>query len=861
MGLIIILGIIIVGIIINEAIDSKPKKERKLVAYDIHNGQPIYLDQCRFLGFNTVNGNPMFENPYHIIKYDRLTGAPIYATFELDKAEYDESKIVGVVKKVEVKKPTTEEDRNRISNSILMIVGALLIVIASIIFLASSWETTSGIIKTLVLVLIQVMFIIFGYICNKKLNIIKVAKVFNYLALCFVPIILLSLSTFELIGDYLSIGGEGFLLYLALVFLVSDFFYKGVGITLKDKVSKIMSYVAEVAAITFISSFLDISTLLFLIILSIYNILVYVLVNTKFIDYNAYKIPNNILSYFTLFLLVLAMINTDSLLYYLPMGLYTIYYYIMYVYGKENNSKVYNFVFFIITYIIDLTIINKIEISPYFGYILGIIPLVLLTKVMKNEKSKNVLYIVEGVFALLFVLEALAFPNKTIYYLMTFIVGFIFYILMYAFTKKPIFKIAIYVLFTAIFIDIFYITDMLDYAKYIPLVVILLVYSLELVFDNLKDQLSSLFISLVLMIEAILLRETYFVLVPLIFTLVYIKQEKLSEGLLVIPMMTSLTLFGMNDNVITLGLSYLLISLYTVMSLMHKNFNIYSFMSFLAICTAAQVFNYSNILVFAIVLLWTIVHIIRNIKDDNLMFKFINIISVVGLCLSILSYYEVDLQSLYLIGYYVAVMAISLVVFTKIGGNFDKFFGCFAFAVVSIISFYIIKDVTDALIIMSFLFLVSLVSFVMKWHHYLYEALIIMVINIIYLTAEFWAQIPWYFYILVIGMILIIFAMFDEKLKQKKALKVANNVVPFAPVLEPQVVTNELPVENKESEEVEVKEEVLEEVPVEPKEEVSEVKEEVLEEKKEPEIELPKETKEEVKTPKKRGRKKKTETK
>lgn len=42
------------------------------------------------------------------------------------------------------------------------------------------------------------------------------------------------------------------------------------------------------------------------------------------------------------------------------------------------------------------------------------------------------------------------------------------------------------------------------------------------------------------------------------------------------------------------------------------------------------------------------------------------------------------------------------------------------------------------------------------------------------LTAEYWKEIPWYAYILVIGLALIIFAMYDEKRKQQKRLQEEN---------------------------------------------------------------------------------------
>ena len=67
------------------------------------------------------------------------------------------------------------------------------------------------------------------------------------------------------------------------------------------------------------------------------------------------------------------------------------------------------------------------------------------------------------------------------------------------------------------------------------------------------------------------------------------------------------------------------------------------------------------------------------------------------------------------------------------------------------------------------------------------------------LTAEYWKEIPWYVYILFIGLALISFAMFDEKRKQakKQQLSQVNNVIPnqsmnlVEPVIPPQPVVEE----------------------------------------------------------------------
>ena len=54
MEFIVILGIIILIAIIVEFYNDRPKPIRKLVAYNTQTGAPIYLDQCRLVGYNML---------------------------------------------------------------------------------------------------------------------------------------------------------------------------------------------------------------------------------------------------------------------------------------------------------------------------------------------------------------------------------------------------------------------------------------------------------------------------------------------------------------------------------------------------------------------------------------------------------------------------------------------------------------------------------------------------------------------------------------------------------------------------------------------------------------------------------------
>ena len=99
------------------------------------------------LNLNKINIPSLEHLEYKkpIIGYHPLTGDPIF-----------EGEVIPEVR--EPNQPLTEEEKTRLSNTILIITGALLIVLASIIFLATGWETIDGIFKTLILFGIQMIF-------------------------------------------------------------------------------------------------------------------------------------------------------------------------------------------------------------------------------------------------------------------------------------------------------------------------------------------------------------------------------------------------------------------------------------------------------------------------------------------------------------------------------------------------------------------------------------------------------------------------------------------------------------------------------------------------------------------------------
>ena len=98
---------------------------------------------------------------------------------------------------------------NEIKNNLILITGSVLLILAALLFLTTTWNITNNLLKSGVLVTMLLIFVATSHIADKFLNLSNTSKAFHYIALAYLPIVLLSLSFFGLIGDYFSINGEG----------------------------------------------------------------------------------------------------------------------------------------------------------------------------------------------------------------------------------------------------------------------------------------------------------------------------------------------------------------------------------------------------------------------------------------------------------------------------------------------------------------------------------------------------------------------------------------------------------------------------------------------------------------------------
>lgn len=760
--------IIIVILMLLDKDESKKIKENEneIIAYNTTNGRPILRKHVNILGYDIRTGQPEYEYKKPIIGYHPETGDPIFEGEEIPEVKLP-------------KQPMTDEERTRLSNSILIVTGAVLVVLASIIFLVTGWETMNGILKTLILFGIQMIFCLFGYISNKKLDIPKIGKMFNCLTLAFVPVVLMSLSFFELVGDYFSINGDGAVYYTGIALLITDAVYKIYGKAYKDLFAKRSSLIVEAIAVVFLVSEIEVVAIEVLAMV-IHTIIIYLLLQGGYLDKEAYKGLND---FYSIMLIILAALYSgDSIMSFTNLILLAIGFFIRCLDVQEDSQKKPLLICFFIAYLLSIRIIDEVEISNYFLYLLSLIPILGLTKVVNTEKMKKNIVSVVGILTIVISVFAAFNPEQTIYYLLTYIIGFIVSVLVYFLTNKGFYKLCSYLSFAAIFFTICYITEIKGVYEYIFLVMAILVYALEVVFDKLKDKTSSMFIIGSLCAETIVLKDGYYMLIPLLLLVAYLLLEKKTDDL-IIPMVFSFFLFRLDNDGLLITIFGILTIVYSLLSIYKEKFNKYTMFSVLTMVILCIHLELDAYILWGLLLIWGILHYVLK-QEGKEIYQSTVIFSIFGIYAKSLIDLDSNLYSTVALGIILVSVSMSKGVFKKANSVLMGVIECIIIGLLTIIGSIAIQDPLDGVIYLGILLILSIFAYTKNWKYYLYSSIVGLLFGIFMLTIEYWKEIPWYVYILFIGLALIVFAMYDEKRKQNKKLKeqIAMNVYQNVPV-------------------------------------------------------------------------------
>ncbi|WHY65284.1 hypothetical protein [Neobacillus sp. SuZ13] len=108
-----------------------------------------------------------------------------------------------------VKKTRTPEEIRERNITWLLNIGVIFLLIGGLFVATSNWESMTSFMKSGSIAIVAILFYGIAFLTKKVLKIEKTAFAFSVLGSLFLPIFILSLGWFGLLGSYLSITGEG----------------------------------------------------------------------------------------------------------------------------------------------------------------------------------------------------------------------------------------------------------------------------------------------------------------------------------------------------------------------------------------------------------------------------------------------------------------------------------------------------------------------------------------------------------------------------------------------------------------------------------------------------------------------------
>ena len=769
-----------------------------------------------------------------------------------------------------------------IKNSLILIVGSCLLVLAAILFLTTTWTTTSNYLKTFILVMMLVLFIGASYIADKVLKIKQTAKAFYYLALAYLPIVLVSIYLFELLGEFFSASGAGKHIYLALSSLIVTIVYFISSIKRTEKVTCFLSLIFSILTLLYITQQFTTNYLYLITVLISYSLILNILYS-KNIYYSNQNIHFIFLIIMTILLtisnifpskeiihyinLLLQFINIYYLLnitnklnkvyeivypIYIPFFLLEVSYYIgdkfsynqgfllisfliIYCYDFIKDKKVLlssniivnilfmlliqeslvfheeslpfyilfmfisfiNYIYYFSTkekyssYIASVSLLLGIE-ALFFKYEISVVYLeslfltmYLLSKyLIKNELFKKTYTIPTTVF---FILNTLPLFIDDKLFLTPIVLGIfsLINIIEFYINKKEYHKIFSYIYINIFIISVLHISDYLDFYKFaITISVInILTILIENTIPELKTKNSTIYITLNTIASYLILNiqekvNIYLLSLLIITNIAYVIDiylNRKNSNLTIIPFILSIPYLYLRDIlptdlIITPYISILIIIFYDFLIYKTKEnrYIIYFFIYTILHMLYKEQSSYLNISLLASGTLITYYIKENKVKDYYKVLLSLEVLYFIRLVVKDLSLIDI---SVFRFGpYFIWCAFLTRYVFKKYIPDY-KALEYLGFILLNIITIMNYTSEQDGTIFVIFLILLVLGAYTLKYGPIFLVSLIFILINILILTRDFWLNLPWWLYVLIAGLILIAFAVYNELKENKQVLK------------------------------------------------------------------------------------------
>lgn len=772
-----------------------------------------------------------------------------------------------------------KQENTEIKNSWVLITGAILIILSAIVFLTATWNITHSFIKTIVIIL---MFIVFEGVSKiaKEKNLKQTSTTFHYIALAYIPIMFISIFFFGNLGEILRINKEIRSIYLtiasAVLTIIYYYDYKKDKSNIVASASIISSILAVICFTTIFSSELNYH----IISLIIYTIIIGLLYLKDIFIFNE-KIHKTTIEILFFALLILAFRNNIVLIIDNKINIINAIIPILfiantyiYIYKINNNKKDFNIlypIFFIVsainmTFLFEAFIIKQI-------IILGSVLAINFISLILNEKIENstlietlvimtILYISSTITEEFFIIpNYLIIITQTILLWMTYLysndkkllaqistIGIILSLLNIIITNqidlimfglssiiliiassfikvkeiKDSFKsisIITFILFSityynnSIFLILLYIIfiiltfiqgykeediikKIISYIYLNPLILLIMAYLniditfyilctplsaiiitiLELTLPKLKTEENSYYIILNYILSIIILaiinhtifNFIYLILINILY-IIYLNNKK--EILYYIIPLISPIFYIHSDILIINNINYMyvvstsliLFTLYLCYKkkneILYSIFYIYAFSHFIA-------FNDIKYYKLLILLLGTTIIYSSAIKRKDL---YKTIIYILSYCIMKTFIIDLNLEKIAAINYGTILLFITLIsrdIAKKYMPDY-KILIYIGYIITNFSAFANYSSEQDGILFIFLLTFYVLISYTYKFGPEFITSIIFILLNVLILTRTFWLNIPWYLYILLVGSILIGFAIKNEATENK----------------------------------------------------------------------------------------------
>lgn len=794
-------------------------------------------------------------------------------TINIDKTTVNEE-----ISHIEKKYENTE-----IKNSWILITGAILIILSAVVFLTATWNITHSFIKTIVIIL---MFIVFEGVSKiaKEKRLKQTSTTFHYIALAYIPIMFISLFFFGNIGEILRLNKEIRSIYLTICSATLTIIYYYNYQKNESNIVASASIISSIIAVICFTSTFTTELNYHIVSLIIYTLIIGLLYlkDIFILNKKIHKKTIEIL-FFTLFILAfknnieLIIDNKINIINTIIPILFIANTYI-YICKINNNKKNFNtlypiffiasainmtFIFeaFIIKQIIllgtvltinflNLTLNKKIEdstlvetlivmtilyisstvtkeffIIPNYLIIITETILLWMTYLYSNEKKSlaeistigiilsllsiiitneidlimigisSVILIIASSFIkikeikdsfkhisiITFILFSITYYNNSIYLILLYIT-FIILIFIHGYKEKDIIKKIISYIYLnplILWIMAYLKIDINFFILCTPLSAIIITI-LEIILPKLKTEENSYYIILNYIISIFLLalfnhtvyNFIYLILVNIIY-IVYLNNKKEILYYL-IPLLSPI--FYVHSNILVINNINYMYSVSTALILftlylcyekkaeiLYPVFYIYAFSHFIA-------FNDIKYFKLLILLLGTAVIYFSANKGKDL----------VKVIIYLLSYYliktfiiDLKLEEIAAINYGTILLFITLIsrdIIKKHTPDY-KILIYIGYIITNFSAFTNYLSEQDGILYVFLLTFIILISYTYKYGPEFITSIIFILLNVLILTRTFWLNIPWYLYILLVGSILIGFAIKNEASENKISSK------------------------------------------------------------------------------------------